>query len=473
MAGGGSVVTVAGSTSAASAGGSVIDVGSLVSQLVSASRAPQAALISRQSSAVTTKISALGALKGALGTFQASLASINKPDAFSAMSATTSDSGVFSADVSSGAPPGRYAITVSALASAQQLLSSGVAGGSTAAIGVGTLNVQLGTSSFSVTLDSTNGTVAGLAQAINAASDNPGIVAAVVQGSDGAHLLLSSTETGAANTIQVTETDGGTALAAVTYGPGNTANYSQNTAAQDASFSIAGVAYTSANNTVTDGLSGVTLKLLGTTAIGSSATLTVADDTATVAANINSFVAAYNTLQGTLTPLSAYDKATGSAGPMLGDALLSGVQNEIRHTLQSLVGGSGYNSLASLGITTQKDGTLQADSTKVQTALAKDFNGVKELFAGKSGIAAQLDSQIASALASGGTIDSRSKMLIKQSDALSDQTTVLNKQMDAMTANLTQQYSALNVLLSSLQTTSGYLTQAINSLPSNQSKSGG
>ena len=473
MAGASSVVSVAGSTSAASAGGSVINVSSLVSQLVAASRAPQDALISKQSSTVTTKISALGALKGALSTFQSSLAMLNKPDAFSAMSAQTSDSGVFTANVSSGAPPGSYAMTVTSLATAQQLLSTGFVGGSTAPIGPGTLSIQLGATSFNVTVDATNGTIGGLATAINSAADNPGIVAAVVQGSDGAHLLLSSTETGAANTIQVTETDAGTALAGVTYGTGNIANYTQNTAAQDASFTLAGVAYTSASNTVTDALSDVTLKLTGTTAPGATATLTIANDTGTVAANIESFVAAYNTLQGSVAPLGAYDKTSGSAGPMLGDALLTGIEGEIHHTLQSLVGTSVYNSLASLGITTQKDGTLQADSTKLQTALAKDFNSVKTLFSGSNGIAAQLDAQIGKELATGGAIDSRSKMLIKQGNALDDQTTILNQQMDAMTRNLTQQYSALNVLLSSLQTTSGYLTQAINSLPSNMGKSGG
>ncbi len=468
-----SVVSIAGSTSAASAGGSVINVSSLVSQLVAASRAPQDALISQQSSTVTTKISALGTLKGALSTFQSALTTLNTPNAFSAMSASTSDSGVFTASVTSGAPPGNYAMTVTSLASAQQLLSTGFAGGATAPIGPGTLSIQLGATSFKVAVDATNGTIGGLATAINSASDNPGIVAAVVQGSDGAHLLLSSTQTGAANTIQVTETDAGTALAGVTYGTGNTANYTQNTTAKDASFSIAGVAYTSANNTVTDALSGVTLSLTGTTAAGATASLTVANDTGTVAANIESFVAAYNTLQSSVTPLGAYDKTSGSAGPMLGDALLTGVEGEIHHTLQSIVGTSVYNSLASLGITTQKDGTLAADSTKLQTALAKDFNSVKTLFSGSGGIASQLDTLIGKELATGGAIDSRSNMLVKQSNALNDQTTTLNKQMDAMSASLTQQYAALNVLLSSLQTTSGYLTQAIASLPSNVGKSGG
>ena len=44
--------------------------------------------------------------------------------------------------------------------------------------------------------------------------------------------------------------------------------------------------------------------------------------------------------------------------------------------------------------------------------------------------------------------------------------------MSALTASLTQQYSALNTLLSSLQTTSSYLTQAFASLPNAPSSSG-
>jgi flagellar hook-associated protein 2 len=468
---GSSVVSVAGSTSAASAGGSVINVATLVSQLVSATRAPQDAVISRATTSVTTKISALGALKGALSTFQGSLASLNAPATFSAVTASSSDNTLFTASASPEAPPGSYAVGITSLASAQQLLSTAFAGGSTATVGTGNLSISLGATSFSLVVDATNNTVAGLAAAINSASDNPGIAAAVVQGTDGAHLLLSSTVTGAANNIQLTESDAGGGLAGLTYGTGNTANYAQNAAATDASITVAGVAYTSATNTITDALSGVTLKLLGKTAVGTTATLTVADDTGTVAANINSFVAAYNALQSAIAPLGAYDKATGSAGPMLGDPLLSGLENEIRHTLQTVVGSNTYNTLASLGITSQKDGTLQADAGRLQAVLGTNFPAVRELFSGENGIAARLDKQMTAALAGGGSIDSRSKSLIKQNDALSDKSTALNKQMDSLSATLTQQYSALNVLLSSLQTTSGYLTQAINSLPSGQGKS--
>jgi flagellar hook-associated protein 2 len=464
-----STVSVAAGSTASGAGGSVINVSSLVSQLVAATRAPQDAQIASQTSAVTTKISAVGTLKSALSVFQASLASLSTSSAFAADTATSSDPTMFTASAASGSVPGNYAITVSALASAQQLLSGPFVGGSTAAVGTGTLNLQLGSNSFNLTLDATNNTVADVAAAINSANDNPGITATVIQGTDGAHLLLSSNQTGAANAIQVTETDAGTGLAALTYATGNTGNYTQNAAAQDASFSVAGVAYTSSSNTVNDALSGVSLTLTGLST-GAGATLSVANDTTTVSTNIQNFISAYNTLQSTVASLGSYDAASSTAGPMLGDPLLTGVQTQIRHVLQTVDGSSTYSTLASIGITTQKDGTLAANSSKLQAALTSNFSSVSKLFSGANGVATQLDKLLTQQLASGGTIDSRAQTLVKQNKALSAQTDALNKQMNALTANLTQQYSALNVLLSTLQTTSAYLTQAINSLPLVQSK---
>ena len=114
--------------------------------------------------------------------------------------------------------------------------------GSSAATGTGTLQLSLGGTSFTVTVNSSNDTVAGIAAAINSATGNPGIEASVVTGTDGAHLVLTSSLTGASNTIQVSETDGGTALSDLTYGTGNTGNYTEPAGGtpQDAEFSIAG-----------------------------------------------------------------------------------------------------------------------------------------------------------------------------------------------------------------------------------------
>lgn len=468
VSGGNPVVSVASNTSAGAAGGSVINVSSLVSQLVAASQAPQQSLITQQTQAVTAQISAVGSLKSALTAFQSSLSSLDTPSAFGAESASSSDPTAFTASASPGAALGSYSVSVSQLAQAQQLVSSAFAGGSFATVGTGTLQLTLGGNSFSVTLDSSNDTVAGIAGAINTASGNPGIQASVVTGTDGAHLVLTSTLTGTTNIIQVAETDSGGGLSALTYSSASPGNYTQATAPQDAQLSIAGVSYTSASNTVTDALSGVTLDLLGTTS--APATLMVSTDTTSVQTNIQAFVKAYNTLQGALTSLGSYDSTTNTAGPMMGDALLSGIQNQIRSALYAIVntGSTTYSSLASIGITTNSDGTLSVNSATLSTALSSDFSAVSQLFSGSSGVAAALNTGLTADLAAGGSIASRSQTLVQQENALTQKNNELQQQMTQLSASLTQQYASLNTLLSSLQTTSSYLTQAFAALPTVQ-----
>jgi flagellar hook-associated protein 2 len=463
------VVSIASSSSSQAAGGSVIDVSSLVSQLVAATQAPQQAVITAQTQAVTTQISAIGTLKSALSTFQSSLGVLDTPSAFDVQTANSTDQTAFTATASAGAVAGTYNVAVSALAQAQQLLSNPFTGAG-ATVGTGTLSLSLGGTSFSVAIGAGEDSLSAIASAINGAAGNPGIEATVLQGTDGAHLVLSSSLTGAANTIQVSETDGGNGLAALTYATGNAANYTQEAAAQDAAFSISGVAYTSPSNTVSGALSGVTLSLLGTTAAGSNATLSVANDTATIETNVSAFVTAYNTLVTALAPLGSYDASTNTAGPMLGSALLSGTQNQIQQALYSIVntGSSTYNSLASIGITTNSDGSLSLNSATLSNALATNFDAVSQLFSGSSGVAATLNSQLTAALNSTGAIAATSTTLVQQENALTTQENNLDSQMNALSASLTQQYSALNTLLSSLQTTSAYLSQQFASLPTVQ-----
>jgi len=154
---------------------------------------------------------------------------------------------------------------------------------------------------------------------------------------------------------------------------------------------------------------------------------------------------------------------------MLGNPVLTGIEGQINATLHSLVGTSTYNTLASVGITSQKDGTLAVNSSSLQTALSTNFTAVSQLFSNSSrGVAAQLNSQINSELATGNSIDTYGKTLIEQQNSLTDQSNQLNDQITALTASLTQQYSALNALLSSLQTTSSQLSQAFAALPTVQ-----
>jgi flagellar hook-associated protein 2 len=475
------VVSVAGNSSAAATGGSVIDVSELVSELVTAQYAGQVANLQNQTTALTSQISALGTFKSALSTFQGALSSLDSPTSFNALTATSSNQDAFTASTDSSAVAGTYNVAVQQLAQAQQLVSNVFTGGSSAAIGTGTLAISLGGQSFDVTIDGTDDTLSGIAGAINSATDNPGVTATVLQGTNsqgvsGAFLVLSSALTGASNSIQVTASGG--ALSALNYSSSDTSNYTQNSAAQDALVNVGGVTYDSPSNTVTGALSGVTLNLLATTAQGDDATLTVSADTSTVATNIGNFVTAYNTLVQQFSSLDSYDASSGTAGPMLGNALLTGIQNQIGQVVNGIAntGSATYNSLASIGVTVQSDGTLSLNSTTLQNALSSDFGAVSNLFSGANGIATQLNTQLTADLAASGPVDTYSNSLTTQNSTLNQESATITNEEAALTASMTQQYAALNTLLSSLQTTSAYLSQAFADLPTvnggSNSKSG-
>ena len=93
------------------------------------------------------------------------------------------------------------------------------------------------------------------------------------------------------------------------------ANLTQTLAAQNASLTVNGIAITSASNTVSEAIQGVTLTLKKLTT--TPATLTVARDTTAINTAASGFVDAYNALASQIKSRSAYGSAT-SVGPCLG-----------------------------------------------------------------------------------------------------------------------------------------------------------
>src|SRR3546814_8015714 len=114
------------------------------------------------------------------------------------------------------------------------------------------------------------------------------------------------------------------------------------TAAKNAAISINGIAIESQSNTIEDAIEGVTLTLLKETETAKPQTLSVTRDDSVTSKAVNTFVTAYNNLQGIIKTLTSYnvDNQTGSA--LTGDSLARKVQNQIRDALN--VAGSGGRS---------------------------------------------------------------------------------------------------------------------------------
>ncbi len=452
-------------TSASSiSGGSTLDVKSLASQLVAAERAPLDAQVKRESSAVTTTLSALGTLKSALATFQVAVENVSLLAKFQVRAATSSKPEVFTATAGSDAVPGSYGIEVRQLASAQQLASGPYAGGSTALVGSGTVTLSVGGRSFAVTV-AAGDTLADLRDAVNGARDNTGVSATIVQAMDGARLVLSARETGAANTLSVAVGGAAGGLDTLVYSGGQPGAWTQIGAAQDAIVRVAGFEQTSATNTLSGAIDGVTLMLASGDA-GTTHTLTIANDTDAVRKRIDTFVSTWNAMQTAVAGLRRYDAATQTGGPLLGDSMLLGLEAKLRRGLTDPVPGlpGAQSSLAVLGITTGADGNLVVDEAKLDAAIGSDFEGVAQLFGRTGGVGYRLFNTLDEALSSRGGIAVRTQALAQQQDRLADRQDAIDARMQAQLTRYIRQFTTLDMLLSSLDTTSAYLDTQLDAL---------
>jgi flagellar hook-associated protein 2 len=443
--------------------GSGLDIASLVTKLVAAEKAPRQSQITREQTSTVTEISALASLKGAMATFNDSLSALKTQDVFSARSANASDHDVFTATASTAAQSGTYDVEVESVASAHQLASKAIVGGAAANVGTGTLTIGVGAKSFSVGIDDSHKTVAQIRDAINSAPENNGLVrATIVNAADGAHLMLTAQSTGAANAITVGVADATGTLGTLEYGPSNTANYDEKHQALDAVIYVAGFKHTSANNTFADVIDGVTITAKKPDD-DETHTLTISNDTNGTTAKIKKFVDSYNALQAQIAQLRSYEPTTKKAGPLLGDALLRGIETDVRSTLTGAVAGltGNYQSLASIGITTNKDGSLTLASDKLTKALSNDYDGVAQVFGSANGVAARLSTSLTARLADTADINVRTKALNAKSLALQKDQTALETRMLEVTRRYNAQFNALDSLLSNMQQQSTFLTQQL------------
>lgn len=382
---------------------SVLDINSIVSQLMAVERRPLTALAAKEAG-YQAKLSAYGSVKGAVSSFQAALQALNTPSKFQSVTATASDSAVFSASATSSAVPGTYSLEVTTLAQPQKLVAAGQAS-SSAAIGAGTATtvsfdfgtisggtltngvysgagfVSSGDATKSITIDSSNNSLQGIRDAINAAKI--GVTATIVNDGSGSpyRLALVADHSGIDQSVKISVSGDAAIESLLAHDPAGTQSLTETAAAQNANLKINGIAVSKTSNTISDVVEGVTLNLNKVTS--SPTTLTVARDTNSIKASINSFVKAYNELSGTLKNVSAYDAAARKGAILQGDATVRSLQTQLRAMIGTPVEGAPgeLKTLASLGIAFQKDGTLAVDQGKLGAAMSNHFDEIASLFA--------------------------------------------------------------------------------------------
>ncbi|MFI8479424.1 flagellar filament capping protein FliD [Pseudomonas sp. NPDC078700] len=456
-------------------GSSGLDIDAIVTALVNADSAPKTAQLSRLETASTAKFTALGTLKGALSEFQTALAGLNDIKLFENRTASSSNTSSVTATATKDALPGSYAVVVKNLATSSKVASATVPSSFDSGASEETLSIQLGSAGAVTNVKIAAGSdLASTRDQLNAALKEQGISANIVNNpSTGeSRLVFSSTTTGAGNDIIVSGTgelaklnaDGTKALVS-----SDATSAGSITQAADAEFSIDGLVLHSKTNTVTDAIPEVTLSLAAVTETGKTATVKVGQDTAGVSANIKKFVEAYNTLITTSNELtrvvSVGEGKEPVVGGLVGDATVRNLLSSVRNELVNPANQTGIRTLADMGITTQKDGTLAVDDDKLKTALNDNFDSVGTFFTGDTGLTSRLDSKVDGFIKSGGVLEQRMDGLQSTLTDIDKQKEDLNRRIESLQTRLYKQFNAMESLVSQLSQTSDRLTQSLEALP--------
>jgi len=453
-----------------------IDVASVVSQLMSVANRPLQSLENK----VATKnvmISDLGVLKSNITSLRDALKVIETPSTYKNVIASSNNSTAVSVIANSGAPIGRYNLTVSQTAEASSISVTGFSAVTD------TINLN---PSFSLTIGSTiydssspittlaGGTISPLTSGISTLSDlntwinslytglGSSVSSSIVQTSSSSYaLVVNGLQTGMTNAVSFT----GLATGTIT----------TNLSARDARLTVNGLQVERSTNTISDVVSDLTFNLLSPldgTGPTQSALITVGQGSDNSSTYIQDFISAYNKVINqyksmTINPINGSSSSTPGS---FADA--PGMLSFISDIKQLIAGGALTQSqesisLTSLGMNFQLDGTLTYDSTKYD--MAKSNGILTNLSKGISlggvvGSSKNLSLYLADITNPGGTI--YSLISIEKNNLIysNSKISTLNSQLSNLEKNYIQQYSNLNSLLYKLNQTSSALTSSLDAV---------
>ncbi len=430
-----------------------IDFNQLIEQLMQIERQPITRLENKKNE-YNQKVSAYSELSTKLSNLMSALESLKTTSSFYVRSASSDDTTVVEATASSGASPGNYTINITQLAQSHKIASDAVANltdpiSSTS----GNFSFYVGSGATVTVQVTASTTLSDLKDAINQATDDVEATIVNVGGSTPYRLILTATNSGASNSIVITEnvTNLGFPTGPVTGGL-------TLESAQDAQFTVDGLPVTKTTNVVSDVIEGVTLTLkdVGT------ADVTVTNDVETMKNQIVEFVNAYNEVVNYVNSQSTYDTETHQGGPFVGESTPRNILNRLRSLITGAVTGQpdDMKVLAQAGITTNRDGTLSIDYTDLDDKLTSDLSDLAAFFTDSAnGFAVNMYDYLDNVTDSiDGSIAIRQKGLNDLIDDTQDQIRKLEARLEETEFRLRMQFTNLEVLLNGLRAQGSYLT---------------
>lgn len=469
--------------------GSGLDVTSIISQLVALEKVPLTKL-ETQATTIQSKLTTMGTIKSQVSSLSDAAFKLTLDSSWNTSTVTSSNSTAVTGTATGTTAVSSISVAVSQLAKAQTVSSAAI--GSTESVGTGTLTIDLGTWDYgtvmtplvppvfgtpsktvSVNILAGEDSLASIAAAINNAG--AGVVADIVTDTTGQRLAIRSSTTGEASGFRVKVTGdsdaddvNNTGLSRLAFDPGTVPAYGMAgnaySKAQNALATVNSIAISSASNTVTGAVSGLTLQL--STVTTTDVTIQVATDQAAIKKNIDEFVTAYNALNTTLSDATKYDAETKTAGIFQGDTVAVGLKNALISLLGSTSTGSTLSRLSDAGLELQAGGALKVNNSKLTTAFS-DLDNLKKLFKTDNqspltnGFALKMKDFARGLLATDGMVTTKTNSLDVAVSRNTKEQDKVNDRIVSVTARLKKTYSLLDAQMANLTALNTYITQQV------------
>ena len=443
-----------------------IDSTSLIQSILSSRRNQRITPLESKVTAATDTNDTLGKLKELLGKLKLAADPFRTLNGspLSKLSTSSSES-TLTATATSAATNGNYTVTTSALAKNGTLsFNDRFTSGSTAlspaindasAAASRTLSITVGTGpsaeTTSIVLDSTS-SLEDVANQFNSTSNRAT-----------ASIVNVGSSTSPSYALVFNSTNQGTELGSVSASAGSelTANglFTAQTVnqASDAQFTVSGISgtLTRSTNSISDVIPGLTLDLR---AIG-SATVAVSDDANATTSTLDNFVSAYNEIVNFIkeqdSVIQTTDTRDGSNSNIFGPLASTSIDENILSSLRSAfssssISGRAINTLADLGITSNRDGTLNLDSEDLAEAISTDSEAVRRIAQNLGDTLANTDGVIAQFNRFGGILDSAIQSNTSLISQYNSQISVIEKSLASEEQSLTGRFSRLEGLIGRL-----------------------
>lgn len=451
--------------------GSGIDMVSLATNLANAQFAAKTDRLATKAETLDSQISAASTLKSAIANLSSSLGDRVRTGDLSPQPLIANGAVARASLSGSTQSKGSFSLEVSSLAAAQTLASPPYTA-STDPVGSGSLTLRFGTvagaaftedtahTAVDITIPS-GATLADVASAINA--KNAGVTAYVSNTTAGAKLVLKGAD-GAANAfvLEATETVGEEGLANLAWNPAAPGTGRLLASSSNANFKIDGLPITSASNTVTDAIPGVTLTLTGTNT-GVPTQVSFNDPSSAITTAMADLTAALNEIATQLNTLT--DPKTGELARDGGALALKRSFSSL--TNQIIMPGAAEGTprtLSDLGVSIQRNGTFVLDNARLAATLKANPQAAGAMFTnGLYGVYATIDSvsRSAAAVSNPASLAGSIARMTTQKTKNTEDLTKLSERQDTLRSQLIARFSVADSQVGASKSTLSFLKNQI------------